>query len=79
MIQKPNKPYQLSEEVILILAGNLGYLDEISDSQITPWTESLLKFSHKNVELIALLNSEKWSDEIKQQLISLIEDYIQSI
>ncbi len=79
LIQKPNKPYQLSEEVILILAGNLGYLDEISDSQITPWTESLLKFSHKNVELIALLNSEKWSDEIKQQLISLIEDYIQSI
>lgn len=79
LIQKPNKPYQLAEEVILILAGNLGYLDEVPDSQITSWSEGLLKFAIKDIELISILNLEKWSDDIKLKIVTVIKKYISNL
>ena len=76
LVQPPNKPYKLAEEVIIVLAGNEGYFDTLAETDIQGWIQTLLAFAHESKpELIKELNTGNFSDELKTQIKTLVQDF----
>lgn len=79
LVQKPAKPYALGEEVVIVYAGNKGYLDSLAVKNIEKWLADLVEFVNKfYFDLIIELNKGIWSDDLEAQVKEAIEEFVQS-
>lgn len=77
LVQDPNKPYSLAEEIVIVYAGNKGYLDEIDSKKVSDWIKNLISFENKYYEdLTDQLNTGIWSEEVESQVKTLIDDFV---
>jgi len=71
------KPMSVVEQVSVIFAVTNGYLDEVPVDRIGEWEEKFLAELHSLHEAIVeeVSNTGKFEDEIRDQLIKVIEDF----
>ncbi len=71
------QPLPASEQVVVILAGNEGYLDDLPLSDVPRFSRELLQHVKNNAsDVLSKIETEKvLSDEIKSSAIKAIEDF----
>ncbi|MGQ9493086.1 MAG: F0F1 ATP synthase subunit alpha [Anaerolineae bacterium] len=77
LAQPPNQPLSLAEEVIILLAVNEGFLDDVALSAVPIFQQELLDYLRKmEPDLYYELNhTGAWSNEIRDTLLRLCAEY----
>nr|MBC7244448.1 F0F1 ATP synthase subunit alpha [Chloroflexota bacterium] len=77
LAQPPNQPLSLAEELVILLAVNEGFLDDIVLPEVSAYQQELLEYVKKmEPDLYYELNrTGAWSDEIRDTLLRLCAEY----
>jgi len=72
-------PYSVSEEIMLIYAGNNGFLDNVEKNKIKDWSQQFLRYFEQNNAGIKdrLLKGEKIEGELEDKVKNLISTFNQ--
>ena len=75
--QPPYSPVPVEKQVVMILAGNRGYLDNIPVSAVNKFEAELMPFmeaKHSNI-LDSIREEKKITDETEAELIKALDDF----
>ncbi len=78
--QGPYSPVPVEKQVVMILAGNKGYLDKIPVSAVTKFEAELMPYmeaKHANI-LDSIRDEKKITDETEAELIKALDDFSES-
>ncbi|HHH51183.1 MAG TPA: F0F1 ATP synthase subunit alpha [Campylobacterales bacterium] len=78
--QPPYAPVPAEKQVVMILAGNKGYLDKIPVSAVTKFEAELMPYieaKHSNI-LDSIRDEKKITDETEAELIKALDDFSES-
>ncbi len=78
--QPPYSPVPVEKQVVMIFAGNKGYLDKISVSAVTKFEAELMAFveaKHSDI-LDSIRGEKKLTDETETKLIEALDDFSES-
>ncbi|MGC8786339.1 MAG: F0F1 ATP synthase subunit alpha, partial [Anaerolineae bacterium] len=77
LTQPPNQPLSLADEVIILLAVNKGFLDDVPLANVFIYQSELLRHVRKTEpDLYHDLNrTGAWNDEIREALLHLCAEY----
>jgi F-type H+-transporting ATPase subunit alpha len=72
LLKQPQySPYSIEEQVVSILAGTKGYLDEVATANVAAFEEDLLKhFRHEHPEMLEEIREKKQISEALGNKIS---------
>ena len=69
-------PMPVAEQVMSIFAGTEGYLNDVDVKDVRQWEQDFLQFARdKHGDLLGKLESEKFTDEIREAVVKVIEDF----
>jgi len=78
--QGPYSPVPVEKQVVMILAGNKGYLDKIPVSAVTKFEAELMPYieaKHSDI-LDSIRDEKKITDETEAQLVKVLDDFSES-
>ncbi len=78
--QPPYSPVPVEKQVVMIFAGNKGYLDNIAVSSVTKFEAELMTYieaKHSNI-LDSIREDKKLTDETETKLIEALDDFSKS-
>lgn len=77
LTQPPNQPLSLADEVVILLAVNEGFLDDIPLTDVPTFQSELLRYVRRTApDLYHDLNrTGAWNDEIREALLHLCAEY----
>ncbi len=78
--QGPYSPVPVEKQVVIIFAGNKGYLDAIPVSAVTKFEAELMPFMEaKHADILeSIRNEKKITDETEKALIKALDDFSES-
>ena len=77
LLKQPRfKPFDVTEQIVALFAGNKGFVDDLPVSQVLPFRNALLDYMTKTyAPLLDKLRSAKIDDELDEQLMQAISDF----
>ncbi len=78
--QGPYSPVPVEKQVVMVLAGNKGYLDKIPVSAVTKFEAELMPYmeaKHANI-LDSIRDEKKITDKTEAELIKALDDFSES-
>ena len=77
LLKQPRfKPFDVTEQIVALFAGNKGFVDDLPVSQVLPFRNALLDYMTKTyAPLLDKLRSTKIDDELDEQLMQAISDF----
>ena len=77
LLKQPRfKPFDVTEQIVALFAGNKGFVDDLPVSQVLPFRAALLDYMTKSyAPLLEKLRSTKIDDELDEQLMQAISDF----
>ncbi|MBI4231748.1 F0F1 ATP synthase subunit alpha [Candidatus Peregrinibacteria bacterium] len=75
--QKQSRPYELWEEVIVIIAATKGYLDKVEESEVQAKLQSLLSLcetSHKELVTV-IMDKKELTEEIDKMITQVLDKF----
>ncbi len=77
LLKQPRfKPFDVTEQIVALFAGNKGFVDDLPISQVLPFRTALLDYMTKSYgPLLEKLRTSKIDDELEEQLTQAITDF----
>ncbi|MDM8300968.1 F0F1 ATP synthase subunit alpha [Collinsella tanakaei] len=70
------KPFDVAEQVLVLFAGNKGFLDDLPLSQVLEFRDGLVSYANSSYgRLLERVRSEKIAGDLDEQLMQMISDY----
>jgi len=70
-------PIPVAEQILMIYAGNQGYLDNIKVEDVKEWKEKFIQYLQKNEKIILdkLANNNKIEKDLEEEIKKLLEKF----
>jgi len=75
--QRPYKPMEVFDQVLLMFAGTRGYLDKVPRHEVAAWSEQFLRYMREQKPAVraALVKARKFDKQLENDLEAAIGSF----
>lgn len=79
LLKQPRyKPFEVSEQIVALFAGNEGFLDDLEIADVLPFRAELIEYMDNGFGLLLdKVRAKKIDDDTKAELLRVIGDFKQ--